>query len=66
MEAMATELQALQLNHTWTLVPKPVNRQIVGSKWVFKIKFWSTGEVERHKAQLVARGYTQREGLDYN
>jgi len=63
---MMTELQALQGNNTWILVPKLVGRKIVGSKWVYKVKFRSNGEVERYKARLVVRGYTQREGLYYN
>ena len=64
-EAMKQELKALHDNHTWTLVPRPTDNNVIGSKWIFKIKFKEDGSIERHKARLVAQGYTQVEGLDY-
>lgn len=63
---MATELDALKKNHTWTLEDLPVGKKIVGCKWVYKIKHRADGTVERYKARLVAKGYTQTEGLDYH
>ncbi|RVW33283.1 Retrovirus-related Pol polyprotein from transposon RE1 [Vitis vinifera] len=63
--AMDEEVQALQQNGTWILVPRPVNTNIVGSKWVFRTKYFPDGSVERLKARLVAKGYTQVPGLDY-
>lgn len=62
---MDEEIRALQQNDTWTLVPRPANTNIVGSKWVFRIKYLPDGSVERFKARLVAKGYTQVPGLDY-
>jgi len=53
-------------NNTWTLVPHPVGRKPVSCKWVFKIKQGANGEVERYKARLVARGFTQTCRVDYN
>jgi len=53
-------------NNTWTLVPLLANRKLVSCKWVFKIKQGANGEVERYKAKLVAKGFTQTYGVDYN
>ena len=50
----------------WTLVPRPKNRSIVGTKWVFRKKTDSEGIVTRNKARLVAKGYSQQEGIDYD
>lgn len=63
--AMAEEINALALNNTWTLVPPQPNQQIVGCKWVYKIKRRADGSIERYKARLVAKGYNQIEGIDY-
>ncbi|RVW78751.1 Retrovirus-related Pol polyprotein from transposon RE1 [Vitis vinifera] len=65
LAAMDEEIQALQQNGTWILVPRPVNTNIVGFKWVFRTKYFPDGSVERLKARLVAKGYTQVPGLDY-
>ena len=63
--AMQEELVQFERNKVWTLVPKPTNRSIIGTKWVFKNKKDEEGNVVRNKARLVAKGYTQQEGLDY-
>lgn len=62
---MKEELENLQRNETWDIVPKPKERKIVKCKWIFKRKFDKDGQIERYKARLVARGYTQVEGIDY-
>jgi len=63
---MQEEYDSLMANNTWTLVPLPVGRKLVSYKWVFKIKQGMNGDVERYKAKLVARGFTQTYGVDYN
>ncbi|KAM2881066.1 hypothetical protein COP2_014191 [Malus domestica] len=64
-QAMRTELDALHQNHTWDLVPLPAGHKPIGSKWVFKKKYKSDGSLDRYKARVVAKGYTQVEGVDY-
>ncbi|GKA02168.1 ribonuclease H-like domain-containing protein [Tanacetum coccineum] len=65
VQAMNNEMEALYLNNTWTLNELPINRKAIGSKWVYKIKYKSDGEVERYKARVVAKGFGQKEGVDY-
>ncbi|GJX24305.1 putative RNA-directed DNA polymerase [Tanacetum coccineum] len=65
INAMNTKMQALYENDTWELVDLPFGRKPIGSKWVFKINYMSTGEIERYKARLVATGVNQIEGIDY-
>lgn len=62
---MLEELDALQKNKTWILVPRESHMNIVGSKWVFKTKLNATGTLDRLKARLVAKGYHQINGIDY-
>lgn len=63
--AMNSEIQALEDNKTWSMVPLPLGKRPIGCKWIFKIKYNADGTIERHKARLVAKGFTQREGIDY-
>ena len=65
VEAMDTEYQALLRNNTWHLVPKPKGKNIIGSKWVYRIKRKADGSIDRYKARLVAKGFKQRYGIDY-
>ena len=65
LAAMDEEVQALQHNRTWVLVPRLAHTNIVGSKWVFRTKYLPNGSIEPLKACLVAKGYTQVPGLDY-
>lgn len=65
MQALEAEYNSLVKSETWELVPPPDDANIVGSKWVFKVKRKANGEVDRYKARLVAQGYTQTYGIDY-
>jgi hypothetical protein len=64
--AMQEEYDSFIVNNSWSLVPFPKGRKPVSCKWVFKIKHGVHGEVERYKVRLVARGFTQTFGVDYN
>ncbi|KAF0733504.1 hypothetical protein Ae201684_009741 [Aphanomyces euteiches] len=64
--AMKAEIDSLIANGTWMLVPKPPGTNIVSNKWVFKIKYDSLGAVEKFKARLVARGFSQQYGVDFS
>ena len=64
-EAISKELGSLKASGTWELVERPPGANVVGSKWVLRIKKNSAGEVEKYKARLVARGFTQIYGVDY-
>ena len=60
---MVGEMDALDKNEAWDIVQFPAGRKYVGSKWLFKKKFNAEGKVEKYKAWLVAKGYSQLEGI---
>lgn len=66
VEAMKIELNSIHSNKTWTLVPRPGDRRVLGGKWVYKLKRGPNGEILRHKARWVVRGFEQEYGIDYN
>ena len=63
---MQEELNQFVRNDVWKLVPKPKDQTIIGTKWVFRNKMDENGVVSRNKARLVAQGYNQQEGIDYD
>ena len=62
---MEEEMRAIRDNETWELTELPAGHRAIGLKWVFKIKKDPQGNVIKHKALLVAKGYAQREGIDF-
>ena len=65
-QAMNVEFTALMKNGTWTLVPPRPTMNLVGCKWVFRIKRKPDGSIDRYKARLVAKGFHQQPGIDYS
>jgi hypothetical protein len=65
VNTMHEELENFERNQVWVLVPPPSNYHPIGTKWVFKNKQSEDGLVVRNKARLVAQGYCQKEGIDY-
>lgn len=64
--AMVEELQSIEKNQTWELVDLPDKKKKIDVKWVFKVKLNPDGQVFKHKARLVAIGFLQKQGIDYN
>ncbi|GJR42713.1 retrovirus-related pol polyprotein from transposon TNT 1-94 [Tanacetum coccineum] len=64
--AMQEELNQFVANDVWELVPQPKNMTIIGTKWVYRNKLDENDVVSRNKARLVAQGYNQQEGIDYD
>ncbi|CAL1351957.1 unnamed protein product [Linum trigynum] len=64
--ALHTEHNALLANYTWDLVPRLPHYNVIGSRWVYKVKWLPDGSIERHKCRLVAKGFHQRAGVDYH
>ena len=63
---MHDELFQFQRNDFWTLVPRLEGEHIIGTKWIFRNKTNDEGNVIRNKAHLLAQGYSQMEGVDYD
>ena len=64
--AMQEELNQFEGGDVWELVPPPPSAKIIGTRWVFKNKKDEDGNIVRNKARLVAQGYNQQEGIDYD
>ena len=64
--SMQEELNQFKRNDVWELVPRPTNYNIIGTKWIFKNKIDEEGNITRNKARLVAQGYTQVKGVDFD
>ena len=64
--AQVAEIESLEKNGTWSVVPCPMERMIIGSRWVYQTKFNPDGTVNKRKARLVAQGFSQVPGVDYS
>eukprot|EP00253_Pinus_taeda_P010991 PITA_10991 len=65
VKAMDEELEQIEKNNNWELVPRPKDKNVIGTKWIFKNKLNENGDVIRNKARLVCKGYAQQEGIDF-
>lgn len=65
-DAMTNEIGSLAENDVWDLVTLPEGRKAIGSKWIYKTKLDADGNIERYKARLVAQGFNQKYGIDYD
>ena len=66
VESMHQELHQFVRNDVWELVPRPKDTHVIGTKWIFKNKTDEDGEVVQNKSRLVAQGYTQVGGIDFD
>jgi hypothetical protein len=63
---MKEEMTSIEENMTWSLVNLPKGHHAIGLKWVFKLKRDENGNIVRHKASLIVKGYVQRQGIDFD
>ena len=66
LEAMKSEMRSMYENKVWTLVDLPEDRQAIDNKWIFKRKTDTDSSVTIYKARIVAKGFRQVQGVDYN
>ena len=65
VDAMVEEYDSIVINSAWEIVPRPVGKSVVGSRWIYKVKQAADGSIEKYKAIFVSRGFSQIEGIDY-
>jgi hypothetical protein len=65
VDAMTEEYQSIIKNDVWEIVPRPKSKDVVLSKWLFKIKHAADGSIEKYKARFVAHGFSQKKVIDY-
>jgi hypothetical protein len=64
-DSMMEEYTSIIKNDVWEIVPRLQNKLVVSSKWIYKIKHAADGSIDKHKARCVARGFSKKEGVDY-
>ena len=65
VDAMVEEYDSIIRNSAWEIVPRPVGKSVVGSRWIYMVKQVVDGSVEKYKERFVAWGFSQIEGIDY-
>ena len=63
---MTQEYESIMKNDVWEVVPRPQDKTVVTSKWLYKINHAANGSTEKYKAHFVALGFSQKEGIDYD
>lgn len=63
--AMKSELETIEKHSTWKLTELPPGQKVIGLKWIFKLKKDAAGKITKYKARLIAKGYAQEHGIDY-
>ncbi|GKE09795.1 ribonuclease H-like domain-containing protein, partial [Tanacetum coccineum] len=66
IDAMNSKSEALNENQTWFITDLPPRRKAIGNKWIYKIKYKSSGDINRYKARLVVKGCSKKEGVDFD
>lgn len=62
---MVEKYSSIMVNDVWEVVPRPQDWSMVGLRWIYKVKYVANGHVEKYKGRFVAKGYAQKEGIDY-
>ena len=65
VQAMDEEIEAIEKNDTWDLIDLPKEKNLIIVKWVYKTKLNEKGEIDRFKARIVAKGFSQQPGIDF-
>jgi len=63
---MVDEYESIIRNSVWEVVPRPTNKLLVSSRWIYKVRKAIDGSVEKHKARFLAIGFSRVEGIDYD
>jgi len=66
VDVVVEEYDSIVRNNVWDMVPRSMDKSMVSSRWLYKVKQTTNGSVEKHKAKFVARGFSQVEGIDYD
>lgn len=65
IDAIVEEYNSIMKNNVWEVGPRPENKSVVGSRWLYKVKHAIDGSIEKYKAKFAAKGFSQVEGIDY-